>query len=143
RPVAYLFLVRPMRVGIASFVFVATAVAETPDAVQTLRGRPLPCELDAPASWKVVSDEGYRIVAVGDGAGLMLAAIEDDLGDPSAAVKVGREMATKQDSNAKVTEPTPITVGGRKWLQFTTTSTHQGDTLTFLVYSYSCSEGTF
>jgi hypothetical protein len=73
----------------------------------------------------------------------MLAAIEDDLGDPSAAVKVGREMATKQDSNAKVTEPTPITVDGRKWLQFTTTSTLEGDTLTFLVYSYSGSEGTF
>ena len=89
----------------------------------------------------MVSDEGYRIVAVGDGAGLMLAGHEDNLGDPSAAVKVGREMATKQDPNAKITEATPITIDGRKWLQFTTTSTHEGDTLTFLVYCYSGSEG--
>ncbi len=133
-----------MRLHVLSFLlFAATTVAAPNDTVQTMRGRPIPCELDVPAWWKIVSDEGYRILAIGDGAGLMLGLNPQNLGDPSAAVKVGKNMATKQDPNAKVSEPTPITIDGHKWLQFTITSTGEGATMTFLVYSYSGPEGTF
>jgi hypothetical protein len=135
-----------MRTHIASlllFASVATSWSDQP--TQTLRGKPVACELDVPASWRVISDKGgARITAVGDGAGLMLGVTPENLGDPSAAVKVGRDMATKQDPNAKITEPVPITVDGHKWLQFTNSSPGpDGDATTFLVYSYSGAEGTF
>ena len=133
-----------MRTHALPLLLFATATVAAPnDTAQTMRGRPVPCELDVPASWKIVSDEGYRVLAIGDGAGLMLGLNQQNLGDPSAAVKVGRDIATKQDPNAKVTEPTPITIDGHKWLQFTTTSTGEGGAMTFLVYSYSGPEGTF
>jgi len=74
----------------------------------------------------------------------MLGVTAEDLGDPAAAVKVGRDMATKQDPNATVTEPVPITVAGHKWLQFINNSPGlEGDPTTFLLYSYSGIEGTF
>jgi hypothetical protein len=129
--------------ALSLLLFAATTSAAPNDTVQTKRGRPIPCERDAPASWKIVSNEDYRILAIGDGAGLMLGLNPQNLGDPSAAVKVGKDMATKQNPNARVTEPTPITIDGHKWLQFITTSTGEGGVMTFLVYSYSGAEGTF
>jgi hypothetical protein len=126
-------------------LFASVAIAWSDEPTQTLRGKPVACELDVPASWRVISDkDGARITAIGDEAGLMLGVIPENLGDPSAAVKVGRDMATKQDPNATVTEPAPITIDGHKWLQFTNNSPGQdGDETTFLVYSYSGAEGTF
>src|SRR4051794_3463061 len=71
--VAHLVLVRPMRLHPLVFLlFAAVTAAASNDTVQTMRGRPIPCELDVPGSWKIVSDEGYRVLALGDGAGLML-----------------------------------------------------------------------
>jgi hypothetical protein len=126
-------------------LFASVAIAWSDEPTQTLRGKPIACELDVPASWSVTSDKGgARITAIGDGAGLSLGVIRENLGDPSAAVKVGRDMATKQDPNATVTEPVPITVDGHKWLQFTNNSPGlDSEPTTFLVYSYSGTEGTF
>jgi hypothetical protein len=133
-----------MRILACAFLFFVTvALAVSGEATQTLRGKPLACELDVPASWKVVSNEGYRILALGDGAGLMLGSKQQNLGDPSATMKEAKEMAIKDDPHAKMTQPVPITIDGRKWLQFTTTTTGDGGSMTFLTYTYSGSEGTF
>jgi hypothetical protein len=131
-----------MRISLCVVLLFATA-AVADEATTTLRGKPLACELDVPASWDVVSDEGYRILALGDGAGLMLGSKQQNLGDPSATLKEAREMATKEDSNAKVSDPTPITIDGHKWLQFTATTGRGADAMTFLTYTYSGPEGTF
>jgi hypothetical protein len=127
--------------GFLSMLIAALAAAG--DTSQTLRGNPLACELDVPASWEVVSNEGYRILALGDGAGLMLGSLQQNLGDPSATLKEAKRMATKDDPNAKVTEPVSITIDGHKWLQFMTTTTGEGGAMTFLTYTYSGPEGTF
>jgi hypothetical protein len=132
---------RTLTSGFLSFVI--TALAASDEATQTLRGKPLACELDVPASWEVVSNEGYRILALGDGAGLMLGSKQENLGDPFATLKVAKEMATKDDPNAKITDPVPITIDGHKWLQFITTTTGEGGAMTFLTYTYSGPEGTF
>ena len=139
-----LCLVRPMRV--LTFIFLPMLIitcAAADDTTQTLRGKPLACELDVPASWEVASNEGYRILALGDGAGLMLGSLQQNLGDPSATLKEAKGMATKDDPNAKFTEPVSITIDGRKWLQFMTTTNGVGGAMTFLTYTYSGPEGTF
>jgi hypothetical protein len=89
-------------------------MAAAVDASQTLRGKPLACELDVPASWEVVSNEGFRILAIGDGAGLMLGSLPQNLGDPSVTLDEAKRMATKDDPDAKISEPTSITIDGRK-----------------------------
>jgi hypothetical protein len=134
----------PMQLA-SLLLFASVTIASSDEPTQTLRGTLLACELDVPASWRVIADQGgARITAIGNGAGLMLGVTAENLGDPSAAVKVGRDMATKQDQNATLTEPVPITVAGHKWLQFTNNSPGlDGDSTTFLVYSYSGAEGTF
>lgn len=145
RAVAHLVYVdRPMRV--LRFIFLpmlTITLAAAGDATQTLRGKPLACELDVPASWEVASNEGYRILALGDGAGLMLGSLQQNLGDPSATLKEAKGMATKDDPDAKFTEPVSITIDGRKWLQFMTTTNGVGGAMTFLTYTYSGPEGTF
>jgi hypothetical protein len=133
-----------MRVSTFTLLLFATSACVASDeATRTLRGKPLGCELEVPAAWEVVSDEGYRILALGEGAGLMLGSKQENLGNPSATLKEARAMAAKDDPNAKMTEPSPITIDGHKWLQFTTTTTSEGETMKFLTYTYSGPEGTF
>jgi hypothetical protein len=141
--VAYLFLVRPMRILARALLLFAIPALASCERTKTLRCRPLNCELDVPASWNVASDEGYRIIAIGDGVGVMLGSLQHNLGNPSATLKTAKEMATKGDPNAKITEPTPIRIDGRNWLQFTVTTGSGADALEFLTYTYSGPEGTF
>ncbi len=113
------------------------------ERTQTLRCRPLKCELDVPVSWHVVSDKGYRIVAGGDGAGVMLGSLQQNFGSPSATLSEAKRMASKGDPNARISEPTPIAIDGHKWLQFTVTTGSGADATEFLTYTYSGPEGTF
>jgi hypothetical protein len=122
---------------------VIAALAGSDEATRTLRGKPLACELDVPATRDVVSDKGHHILAIGDGAGLTVDSKQENLLDPSAVLKEAKEMAAKQDPNAKMTEAVPITIDGHKWLQFTTITTLEGNALTVLKYTYSGPEGTF
>ncbi|MBA2433835.1 MAG: hypothetical protein H0V54_01895 [Chthoniobacterales bacterium] len=113
------------------------------EPLKTLRGRPLNCELDIPASWKIATDEGYKIIATGDGLGIQLGSLQQNLGDPSATLQTAKQMAAKGDPNAQIGEPTPITIDGRKWLQFTVMTGSGTDALKYLTYTYSGSEGTY
>ena len=126
-----------------AFVLFAMVAAASCERTQTLRCSPLKCELDVPASWNIARNEGYRIVAFGDGVGVTLVSLQQNLGSPSATVNEARKFATKGDPNAKFTEPTPVTIDGHKWLQFTVTTGSGADALEFLTYTYSGAEGTF
>jgi hypothetical protein len=128
---------------VRALVLFSTVAAASCERTQTLRCSPLKCELDVPASWNIARNEGYRIVAGGDGVGVMLASLQQNFGSPAATVPEARRMATKGDPNAKFTEPAPITIDGHKWLQFTVTTGTGADALEFLTYTYSGPEGTF
>jgi len=132
-----------MRKLVPALLLYATAAMASCERTQTLRCQPLKCELDVPASWKVVSDEGYRIVAGGDGVGVMLGSLEQNFGSPSATLSEARRMASKGDLNAKIGEAIPIAIDSHNWLQFTVRTGSGADAMDFLTYTYSGPEGTF
>jgi hypothetical protein len=112
----------------------AAAVAASDEAIKTLRGKPFAFELDIPASWEVVSDQGRQITAIGDGVTLMVG-IRQKSDDSSKKAK--------DDPNARLSEPTSITIDGRKWFEFTTILGDGPDALKSLVATYSGPEGSF
>jgi len=144
--VAELVLVRPMR---SRFIFLsillATGVSPTfaeNASVQTLHGTLVPCEIDVPATWRVLGTNKGVIAAGGDGAQIMLSS-NPRVGDSQVAAREAYEGARQLMPDAKCSVPQHITLAGHEWLEYTITATVEKVPMTFLNYTYSGPEGTF
>jgi hypothetical protein len=121
--------------------WVSATLAENA-SVQTLHGTLVPCEIDVPATWRVLGANKGVIAARGDGMQIMLSS-DLRVGDSHVAAQEAYEGARQLMPDAKCSVSQPITLAGHEWLEYTITATVENKAMTFLNYTYSGPEGTF
>ena len=111
--------------------------------LQTVRGTLVPAEIDVPATWHVAGTNGGVIAVRGDGMQIMLSSNPQEVGGTSAAAKIACDGARQIMPDAVCTEPRPVTIAGRDWLEYVVTGTVEKQAMTFLNYTYAGRIGTF
>jgi hypothetical protein len=112
-------------------------------AVQTVGGTRVPCEIDVPATWKIVGTNASVVAVRGDGMRIMLSSDPHEAGDTLVAAKIACDGARELMPGAVCSDPQPVRIAGRDWLEFTVTAMVGTQPTTFLNYTFAGRVGTF
>ena len=112
--------------------------------VQTITGKVRPYTIQAPAGWTIKRSQGvYDLVANNGGNFVSVIVEEVDLGSAANITQAARERIKEVASDVELSEPEPIQIDGREWLQFTVKCKVKLIPFGYQYYTYSGKEGSF
>ena len=113
-------------------------------SVQTITGKVLPFTIQIPVDWTIKRSQGvYDLVANNGGNFVSVIVEEVDLGSAANITQAARERIKEVASDVELSEPEPIQIDGREWLQFTVKCKVKLIPFAYQYYTYSGKEGSF
>jgi hypothetical protein len=113
-------------------------------ATQLVRGRDMAYSLRIPTTWTIKPAvqafdtlSSYKSLYIG------VIAEEANLGSPEAIAGIARDKISEIGTDITWTEPAPLVLDGRSWLQFTVECKINKIPLSYQFYVYAGKEGTF
>jgi hypothetical protein len=116
-------------------------------APTTVRGHAVNYSLQLPAGWTAKPgagrNSGYDIVASSGDVHVGVVAENGTWGTTEAIAERGIKRQKTIMPDAQCDDPKPITIAGRKWVEFLSTGHNEGIPISMLAFVYSGPEGTF
>ncbi|HLP76550.1 MAG TPA: hypothetical protein VK327_06465 [Candidatus Paceibacterota bacterium] len=113
-------------------------------AVQKVTGRDVAYSIEVPASWILKrQSESFDLVAHERSLYVGVIAEEIKMDGPQDLAEMARDHIKEAATEVEWTDPTPITIDEREWLQFTVSCRIQKVPLAYQYFVYAGPEGTF
>jgi hypothetical protein len=114
------------------------------EATQLVRGRNIAYSLRVPTTWTIKRAvqafdtlSSYKSLYIG------VIAEEANLGSPETVAEIARDKIREVGTDITLTEPAPLVLDGRSWLQFTVQCKVNKIPVSYQFYVYAGREGTF
>jgi len=116
----------------------------TPSASQIIRGHDLAYSITLPPNWRFERrSDDYDVLASFKSLYVGVIAEEAQLGTPETIANIARQKLKESATELKWSEPAPLMLDGRRWMQFVVTAHVETIPAAFQFYVYSGPEGTF
>ncbi len=120
------------------------ASSSTSGPAQSITGNALPYTLQVSPGWTVKRSQGvYDVLAAHGSSFVSVIAEPADLGGSSQIAEAARSRIKELGSDVVMSEPQPISIDGRDWLQFTVKCKVKLMPFAYQFYVYSGKEGSF
>jgi len=113
-------------------------------ATQIVRGGDIAYSIRVPVAWTTKRDvEDFDTLSSHKSAVVGIIAEEADLGSPDVIADVARKSIAKHGTDIQWSDPVPLTLDGREWLQFRVDCKVESVPLSYRYFVYAGHEGTF